>query len=1001
MDSFGARTELRVGNKSYTYFSLAKLADRGFDVSRLPYSLRILLENLLRNENGTSVSKDDIEALAGWKPQADGQKEIAFTPARVLMQDFTGVPAIVDLAAMRDAMARLGGDPAKINPQQPLELVIDHSVQADVFGRPDAMRINTELDYTRNGERYAFLKWGQQAFRNFRVSPPNGGICHQVNMEYLARVVFGAREGDVPQGIEKPLAYPDTLVGTDSHTPMVNGLGVLGWGVGGIEAEAAMLGQPISMLIPDVIGFRLHGELREGATATDLVLTVTQMLREKGVVGRFVEFYGPGLGNVPVTDRATIGNMSPEYGSTCSIFPVDALTLDYLRFTGRSDEQVALVEAYMKAQGLFHDANAHEPLFTDTLELDLSTVEPSIAGPGRPQDRIPLSRAKQAFEEALPSLLPPARPPTQKGASAKASNGTKIGVWGETPAEDVSQVLPQPGDDIAKDLRHGSVVIAAITSCTNTSNPSVMMAAGLLAKKAVERGLQSRPWVKTSLAPGSRVVTDYYDRAGLTKYLEALGFNLVGYGCTTCIGNSGPLPPEVSEVIAQKGLVVASVLSGNRNFEGRIHSEVRANYLMSPPLVVAFAIAGRIDIDLETEPLGHDPNGQPVFLRDLWPSQQEIRQTIANAITSEMYRQNYARIFDGDEHWRSLKAPTGDLYAWNPNSTYIQHPPFFSDMAREAPSHVPDIRGARVLALLGDSVTTDHISPAGSIRADSPAGKYLIGQGVPPKDFNSYGARRGNHEVMVRGTFANVRIRNRLAPGTEGGFTTYLPTGEVTTIYEASQRYITEGIPLIILAGKEYGSGSSRDWAAKGPYLQGVKAVIAESFERIHRSNLVGMGILPLQFLPGQSVDSLGLTGNETFAIEGITQGVANGFVDSRNLTVRVRREGGSEETFEAIARIDTPQEVLYYQHGGILQYVLRQLIGTADAQIAAAEISPAPIPPEPEEQVGTDDVDEGSIESFPASDAPAHMAGRAMPGGTPQTADKIGKRTGGSGSSS
>ena len=1001
MDSFGARTELRVGSKSYTYFSLAKLADRGFDVSRLPYSLRILLENLLRNENGTSVSKDDIEALAGWKPQADGQKEIAFTPARVLMQDFTGVPAIVDLAAMRDAMARLGGDPAKINPQQPLELVIDHSVQADVFGRPDAMRINTELDYTRNGERYAFLKWGQQAFRNFRVSPPNGGICHQVNMEYLARVVFGAREGDVPQGIEKPLAYPDTLVGTDSHTPMVNGLGVLGWGVGGIEAEAAMLGQPISMLIPDVIGFRLHGELREGATATDLVLTVTQMLREKGVVGRFVEFYGPGVGNVPVTDRATIGNMSPEYGSTCSIFPVDALTLDYLRFTGRSDEQVALVEAYMKAQGLFHDANAPEPLFTDTLELDLSTVEPSIAGPGRPQDRIPLSRAKQAFEEALPSLLPPARPPTQKGASAKASNGTKIGVWGETPAEDVSQVLPQPGDDIAKDLRHGSVVIAAITSCTNTSNPSVMMAAGLLAKKAVERGLQSRPWVKTSLAPGSRVVTDYYDRAGLTKYLEALGFNLVGYGCTTCIGNSGPLPPEVSEVIAQKGLVVASVLSGNRNFEGRIHSEVRANYLMSPPLVVAFAIAGRIDIDLETEPLGHDPNGQPVFLRDLWPSQQEIRQTIANAITSEMYRQNYARIFDGDEHWRSLKAPTGDLYAWNPNSTYIQHPPFFSDMAREAPSHVPDIRGARVLALLGDSVTTDHISPAGSIRADSPAGKYLIGQGVPPKDFNSYGARRGNHEVMVRGTFANVRIRNRLAPGTEGGFTTYLPTGEVTTIYEASQRYITEGIPLIILAGKEYGSGSSRDWAAKGPHLQGVKAVIAESFERIHRSNLVGMGILPLQFLPGQSVDSLGLTGNETFAIEGITQGVANGFVDSRNLTVRVRREGGSEETFEAIARIDTPQEVLYYQHGGILQYVLRQLIGTADAQIAAAEISPAPIPPEPEEQVGTDDVDEGSIESFPASDAPAHMAGRAMPGGTPQTADKIGKRTGGSGSSS
>ncbi|PZN17248.1 MAG: aconitate hydratase AcnA [Proteobacteria bacterium] len=980
MDSFGTRTELRVGDKTYTYYSLAKLREHGFDVSRLPYSLRILIENLLRNENGTTVSRADIEALASWKPQASGQREIAFTPARVLMQDFTGVPAIVDLAAMRDAMARLGGDPAKINPQQPLELVIDHSVQADVFGRPDAMRINTELDYARNGERYAFLKWGQQAFKNFRVSPPNGGICHQVNMEYLARVVFGAREEDVPKGVEKPLAYPDTLVGTDSHTPMVNGLGVLGWGVGGIEAEAAMLGQPISMLIPDVIGFRLYGELREGATATDLVLTVTQMLRKKGVVGKFVEFFGPGVSKVPVTDRATIGNMSPEYGSTCSIFPVDALTLDYLRFTGRSEEQVALVEAYMKAQGLFHDANAPEPVFTDTLELDLSTVEPSIAGPGRPQDRIPLRKAKEAFEAALPSLLPPAPQPTQKGASAKSSDGSKIGVWGETPAKDVGQVLPQPDGDIARELRHGSVVIAAITSCTNTSNPSVMIAAGLLAKKAVERGLRRQPWVKTSLAPGSRVVTEYYDKAGLTRYLEALGFNLVGYGCTTCIGNSGPLLPEVSEAIAQKGLVVASVLSGNRNFEGRIHSEVRANYLMSPPLVVAFAIAGRIDIDMETEPLGYDPNGQPVFLRDLWPSQAEIRETIKNAITSEMYRQNYARIFDGDEHWRSLEAPSGDLYAWDPNSTYIQHPPFFTNMSREAPSSVPDIHEARVLALLGDSVTTDHISPAGAIRADSPAGKYLIAQGVAPKDFNSYGARRGNHEVMVRGTFANVRIRNRLAPGTEGGFTTYLPTGEVMTIYEASQRYITEGIPLIILAGKEYGSGSSRDWAAKGPYLQGVRAVIAESFERIHRSNLVGMGILPLQFLPGQSVESLGLSGKETFSIEGISEGIASGFAKSRNLLVRARRDDGTETSFEVIARIDTPQEVLYYRHGGILQYVLRQLLGSADTAPTAKK-GPVPIPEVVAPASTGDPVEEGSIESFPASDAPSHLTERAVPG--------------------
>ncbi|MCL4767249.1 MAG: aconitate hydratase AcnA [Hyphomicrobiaceae bacterium] len=984
MDSFGSASELRVGDRDYVIFRLGALGQRGFDVQRLPYALRILLENLLRNENGSVVTKADVEALAGWTPRAASPKEIAFSPARVLMQDFTGVPAIVDLAAMRDAMARLGGDPTRINPLQPLELVIDHSIQADAFAIDDAMRINTELDYKRNGERYAFLKWGQQAFRNFRVSPPNGGICHQVNMEFLSRVVFGAREGDAPAGVSKPQAYPDTLVGTDSHTPMVNGLGVLGWGVGGIEAEAAMLGQPISMLIPEVIGFRLSGGLREGATATDLVLTVTQMLRRKGVVGQFVEFYGPGVRNVPVADRATIGNMSPEYGSTCSIFPVDELTLEYLRFTGRSEEQVALVEAYMKQQGLFHDAGAPEPRFTDTLELDLSTVEPSIAGPGRPQDRIPLRMAKQAFERSLPSLLPPEPPATRKGATAHSTGQVQVGMWGETPAKDISAALQQPVGNFDGDLRHGAVVIAAITSCTNTSNPSVMMAAGLLAKKAVERGLQRRPWVKTSLAPGSRVVTDYYDRAGLTPFLEALGFNLVGYGCTTCIGNSGPLPPEVSEAIHRNGLVVASALSGNRNFEGRIHSEVRANYLMSPPLVVAFAIAGRIDIDLENEPVGRDPGGQPVFLRDLWPSQEDIRSTIRDAISSEMYRETYARIFDGDEQWQSLEAASGDLYAWDAGSTYIQSPTFFADMTREAPPSVPEISGARVLALLGDSITTDHISPAGSISAQSPAGEHLVGRSVPPREFNSYGSRRGNHEVMVRGTFANVRIRNRLAPETEGGYTTYLPTGEVMTIYDASQRYIAQGIPLVILAGKEYGSGSSRDWAAKGPFLQGVKAVIAESFERIHRSNLVGMGILPLQFPPGRSAASLGLTGRETFAMEGITDGVASSFADSRALTVRVLREDGTRHSFEVIARIDTPAEVLYYRHGGILQYVLRQLLSGREERASDVRM-PATLELGEQVRVGANRVEEGSIESFPASDVPSYTGGgHAMAAGTP-----------------
>ena len=788
--------------------------------------------------------------------------------------------------------------------------------------------------------------------------------------------MFGANE-DANNGREsgdvRPLAYPDTLVGTDSHTPMVNGLGVLGWGVGGIEAEAAMLGQPISMLIPEVVGFKLTGKLREGATATDLVLTVTQLLRKKGVVGRFVEFYGPGVGNVPVVDRATIGNMSPEYGSTCAIFPVDGATLDYLRLTGRSEERVALVEAYMKAQGLFHDSAAPEPIFSDTLELDLGDVEPSIAGPGRPQDRVPLGRAKAAFEASLPSLLPPEPPRSQKGADARTSPEERLNVWGESAAGKVRSGARQPNVGGVETLEHGSIVIAAITSCTNTSNPSVMLAAGLLAKRAVERGLKRQPWVKTSLAPGSRVVTAYYERAGLTPYLDQLGFNLVGYGCTTCIGNSGALPTEISEEIRRRNLVVAAALSGNRNFEGRIHSEVRANYLMSPPLVVAFALAGRITIDLESEPLGRDREGRPVFLRDLWPSQEEIGRTLREATGSDLYRENYREIFAGDEQWRALDAPSGDIYEWNETSTYVRSPPFFTDMPRHAPQEVEDIRGARVLAVFGDSITTDHISPAGTIQERSPAGQYLVSKGVAPNQFNSYGARRGNHEVMVRGTFANVRIRNRLAPGTEGGCTIYLPTDELTSIYEASQRYLADGIPLIVLAGKDYGSGSSRDWAAKGPYLQGVRAVIAESFERIHRSNLVGMGILPLQFVDGASVASLGLTGRETFDVEGVTAGVASGFAQSRRLTVRAHRDDAGPIEFEVSARIETPQEVLYFRHGGILQYVLRQLLGEARSELSAA---PAPKPhpiPVPREQDGT--VDEGSIQSFPASD-PASYTG-------------------------
>jgi aconitate hydratase len=864
-------------------------------------------------------------------------------------------------------MVRLGGDPSKINPLQPVELVIDHSIQADAFGIPEAMRINQRLDYRRNRERYAFLKWGQQAFKNFRVAPPNSGICHQVNIEYLARVVFGAEEAASDRA--SVLAYPDTLVGTDSHTPMVNGLGVLGWGVGGIEAEAAMLGQPISMLIPEVIGFRLTGILPDGATATDLVLTVTQMLRKKGVVGRFVEFYGPAIENVPVVDRATIGNMSPEYGSTCAIFPVDRLTLDYLRLTGRPEARIALVEAYTKEQGLFHHSGAPEPVFSDTLELDLGDVEASIAGPGRPQDRIPLRGAKVAFEASLPSLLPPERRRSVKGADARTSPEERLDVWGESAAGDIPSMPPVGG---AEGLDHGSVVIAAITSCTNTSNPSVMLAAGLVAKRAVERGLARRPWVKTSLAPGSRVVTDYYERAGLTPYLERLGFNLVGYGCTTCIGNSGPLPPEISEEIGRRNLVVAAALSGNRNFEGRIHSEVRANYLMSPPLVVAFALAGRITIDLESEPLAHDPQGTPVFLRDLWPSRDEIQRTIREATGSDLYRENYREIFAGDEEWRALEAPSGHIYRWDLNSTYVRSPPFFTEMTRETPTDTPDIEGARVIAVFGDSITTDHISPAGTIQVKSPAGAYLVAHSVAPRDFNSYGARRGNHEVMVRGTFANVRIRNQLAPGTEGGYTTYLPNGEVISIYEASQRYLQDGVPLLVLAGKDYGSGSSRDWAAKGPYLQGVRAVIAESFERIHRSNLVGMGILPLQFVDGASLASLDLTGREVFGITGITAGLASGFAQSRRLAVCARREDGSATEFEVSARIETPQEVLYMRHGGILQYVLRQLLGERSQQVPTPARKPHPLPTV--DQDGTT-VDEGSIQSFPASD-PASYSG-------------------------
>jgi aconitate hydratase len=922
MNSFGSKSTLTSNGKSYEIYRLKALETKGFALGKLPYSLRILLENLLRQEDGKSVTASDIEFLAKWNPKAEADREIAFMPARVLMQDFTGVPAIVDLAAMRDAMKKLGGKPEKINPLQPAELVIDHSVQVDEFGTARAYDINAAMEFERNRERYAFLKWGQSAFRNFSAVPPGMGICHQVNLEYLARVVFTTEVNGTDNGTLR--AYPDTLVGTDSHTTMINGLGVLGWGVGGIEAEAAMLGQPVSMLVPQVVGFRLTGKLREGATATDLVLTVTEMLRKLGVVGKFVEFYGEGITELPLADRATIGNMAPEYGATCGIFPVDAETLRYLRLTGRSEEQVALVEAYYKEQGLFHTPGAPEAEYSATTELDLSTVQPSVAGPKRPQDRVLLKDAGENFKKVLPTLL---------GPNVNQSVARQVSRWegeggGPEPAHDhapVTTVKQRFGVDPDKYLDNGSIVIAAITSCTNTSNPSVMVAAGLLAKKAVEKGLAVPPWVKTSLAPGSRVVTDYYTKSGLLPYLDKLRFNVVGYGCTTCIGNSGPLPTDVSKSIDDHGLVAVSVLSGNRNFEGRINSDVRANYLMSPPLVVAYALAGRIDHDFDKEPLGQTKEKQPVFLRDIWPTQQEVSETIASSVSSEAFRKEYATVTDGDQNWQHLKFPTGEVYQWEPDSTYIRQAPYFDNMPK-VPAAVTDIRDARVLAVLGDSVTTDHISPAGSIKANGPAGKYLSEHGVKPADFNSYGSRRGNHEVMVRGTFANVRLRNRLAPGTEGGVTRLLPEGEGMSIFDASVKYAERGTPLVILAGKEYGSGSSRDWAAKGPRLLGVRAVIAESYERIHRSNLVGMGILPLQFVNGETVESLGLTGEETYSFPGLKALLDARLTAGRELSVEVTDANKHTRTFQAKVRIDTPQEILYYQNGGILQYVLRQL---------------------------------------------------------------------------
>jgi aconitate hydratase len=940
--SFGSLTRLEAGGRRFRIASLPSLERHGLPVSRLPFALKVLLENLLRREDGAEVGADDVEALARWQPQAQPSREIAFMPARVLLQDFTGVPAVVDLAAMREAMVALGGDPTRINPLQPAELVIDHSVQVDEYGSAAAFLINAEREHERNFERYAFLRWGQRAFANFRVVPPDTGIVHQVNLEYLARVVMVGENGaDAAGGAggDEPFAYPDTLVGTDSHTTMINALGVLGWGVGGIEAEAAMLGQPISMLIPQVVGFRLTGALREGATATDLVLTVTEQLREHGVVGKFVEFHGPGLPQLGLADRATIANMAPEYGATCGIFPIDQVTLDYLRFTGRPEPLVALVEAYAKEQDLFHTADSPEAEYSEVLALDLATVEPSLAGPRRPQDRVALSAVAEGFRRERERLVgPPPKAGRSNGglttlSGGEASGGGTAGGGGVAVAEPEVEVLAAGGVRVTPagggesyELDHGSVVIAAITSCTNTSNPSVMVAAGLLAKKAVERGLEVPPWVKTSLAPGSKVVTRYLDEAGLTPYLEKLAFHLVGYGCTTCIGNSGPLDAAVSRAIEAGRLATAAVLSGNRNFEGRINSEVRANYLASPPLVVAYALAGRIDVDLTSEPLGTGSDGEPVFLADLWPTQEEVRETVGRALQAEMFRSEYASVFEGDERWNSLPVPEGDTYRWDDDSTYVKNPPYFTGMGAE-PEAVEDVHGARVLAFLGDSITTDHISPAGAIKVSSPAGKYLVERGVAPKDFNSYGSRRGNHEVMMRGTFANVRLRNRLVPEIEGGFTLHLPDGEPMSLFDAAMRYAEEGVPLIVLAGKEYGTGSSRDWAAKGPRLLGVRAVIAESYERIHRSNLVGMGVAPLEFLSGESAESLGLSGRETFDVEGLAAGLADDFADGREMTVRARRDDGEETSFRARLRLDTPQEVEYYRHGGILHYVLRSLL--------------------------------------------------------------------------
>jgi aconitate hydratase len=932
-DSFGAKGTLDVDGKSYEIFRLDAVTGEGLDVDSLPFSLKVLLENLLRTEDGADITADDIRAIAGWDAEADPSKEIQFTPARVLMQDFTGVPCVVDLATMREAMADLGGDPTRINPLAPAEMVIDHSVIADVFGTPEAFGRNVEIEYERNRERYQFLRWGQGAFDDFKVVPPGTGIVHQVNIEHLARTIF-TREVD-----GELQAYPDTCVGTDSHTTMVNGIGVVGWGVGGIEAEAAMLGQPVSMLIPRVVGFKLSGDLPEGATATDLVLTITEMLRKHGVVGKFVEFYGPGVSVLPLANRATIGNMSPEFGSTIAVFPIDEETTKYLKLTGRSEEQLALVESYAKEQGLWHDPDA-EPRFSEKLELDLATVVPSLAGPKRPQDRVSLSEAKKGFRGALADYVDAGDTDEQetKGYDEDvedtfpASDAPSHSGNGSAPPKDYVSAAPADGgrpsnpalvtleDGTKYEIDHGAVAIAAITSCTNTSNPSVMIGAALLAKKAVEKGLSSKPWVKTTLAPGSKVVSDYYERAELTPYLDKLGFNLVGYGCTTCIGNSGPLIPEVSQAVNDNDLAVVSVLSGNRNFEGRINPDVKMNYLASPPLVVAYALAGSMDVDLFNDPLGQDHDGNDVFLKDIWPSAQEIEDVIATAITSEMFANDYADVFAGDEQWQSLPTPEGKTFAWDPESTYVRKPPYFDGMPDE-PAPVEDIQGARVLLKLGDSVTTDHISPAGAIKKDSPAGSYLSEHGVDNRDFNSYGSRRGNHEVMIRGTFANIRLRNQLAPGTEGGVTRdFTADGEVTTVFEASEHYLDAGIPLVILSGKEYGSGSSRDWAAKGTALLGVKAVIAESYERIHRSNLIGMGVLPLQYPQGETAESLGLTGEETFSVTGVTA-LNDG---STPKTVKVRAD---DKEFDAVVRIDTPGEANYYRNGGIMQYVLRSLL--------------------------------------------------------------------------